>query len=488
MISAAALKRAPRQRKRAGEGEALSCFFCEKISCAAGIFRTYSAGRHIYYGASNAMHETDEKVTDKELRDMKIKDLTAYEAMDSRGTPTVAVLLTTENGRFRAIVPSGASVGSHEAHELRDGGKRLKGKGALKAVGNVNTVVRDRLIGREFSSLAEADALLLSMDRSANKSILGANAVLAVSMACARALVGERNEELFQLFGEEPVLPCPMFNILNGGAHAANNLDIQEFMILPTGARDLSEALDMAREVYLCLKELLSAEGYSVGVGDEGGFAPDLRNDEQALEFIMASAARAGLSDGQITLALDVAASEWYRDGAYLQTKSGRRFTQEELIRYYGALLRDYPVVSIEDGMAEDDLEGFRSMMRRLPVQIVGDDLFVTDPERIRSASDCASALLVKPNQIGTVSETLEAMRTAKSLGLACILSHRSGDTEDDFIADLAVGTACGLIKTGAPCRAERTAKYNRLAEIRHLFGEKTRFCGKNAIKKAFFP
>ncbi|MBR4079144.1 MAG: phosphopyruvate hydratase [Christensenellaceae bacterium] len=418
---------------------------------------------------------------------MRINNITAYEAMDSRGTPTVAVLLATDKGRFRAIAPSGASVGSHEAHELRDGGKRLKGKGTQKAVKNINTVIRDRMNGREFQSLAESDELLQSLDHSENKSIIGANAMLAVSMACARAFAADRGEELFQVFGNEPILPCPMLNILNGGAHAANNLDIQEFMILPVGARDFTEAMDMSREVCLCLKNLLHSENFSTGVGDEGGFAPDLRNDEQALEFIMAAVTKAGFSDGQISLALDIAASEWYHEGSYRQPKSGRRFSQQELIAYYSSLLRDYPIVSIEDGMAEDDFDGFRSMMQKLPVQIVGDDLFVTNPERIRKASDCASALLVKPNQIGTVTETLDAIHTAKSLGLACILSHRSGDTEDDFIADLAVGTACGLIKTGAPCRAERTAKYNRLAELEHLFYGKTRFLGKNALKMAFF-
>jgi len=414
---------------------------------------------------------------------LKILEMFAAEGMDSRGMPTVMAAVETERGRFWAAAPSGASVGSYEAHELRDGGARLRGKGVKKAVGNVNTVIRERLCGKDLGSISEADALLVSMDPTENKSIIGANAMLAVSMACARGFAAERGEELFRMFGERPVLPCPMMNILNGGAHAANNVDIQEFMILPVGARDLPEALDMGREVYFCLKDLLKNEGYSTGVGDEGGFAPDLRCDEQALEFLMAAVTRAGLSDREILLALDAAATEWYEGGIYRQPKSGKEYPQDALIEYYRGLIRDYPIISIEDGMGEDDPEGFRRMKEDLGIQIVGDDLFVTNPGRIRAMGDCATAVLIKPNQIGTVTETLAAMAEARSENCACILSHRSGDTEDAFVADLAAGSACGLIKTGAPARSERTAKYNRLLQIHADLGEKAVFAGKNAIK-----
>lgn len=414
---------------------------------------------------------------------MKILDVKAMEGMDSRGMPTVMATVLTEKGCFRGVVPSGASVGKYEAHELRDGGGRLRGRGVKKAVGNVNTVIREKLRGREIRNLSEADALLLSMNHTENKSIMGANAMLAVSMACARAFAADKGEELFWLFGERPVLPCPMMNILNGGAHAANNVDLQEFMILPVGARDFPEAMDMGREVYFCLKDLLKSENHATGAGDEGGFAPNLRNDEQALEYIMAAVTKAGLSEKEILLALDAAASEWYAEGIYRQPKSGKEYTGEALIEYYRGLVRDYPIVSIEDGMGEEDAEGFRRLKDALSIRMVGDDLFVTNPRRIKKYADCATDVLIKPNQIGTVTETLAAMAEARAAGCGCILSHRSGDTEDTFIADMAAGTACGLIKTGAPARGERTAKYNRLLEIHGILGETAVFAGKNAVK-----
>lgn len=414
---------------------------------------------------------------------MKILNIMAIEAMDSRGMPTVMAIVTTARGDFRAVVPSGASVGKYEAHELRDGGARLRGKGVLKAVKNINTVVRERLCAQELTSPGDVDALLLTLDHTPNKNVIGANAMLAVSIASMRAFAAESGRELYTMFGEHFRMPCPMMNILNGGVHADNGLDLQEFMILPTGARDFPEALDMGREVYFCLKDLLHTRGYSGNVGDEGGFAPNLNSHEQALDLIMRAIERAGLGNGEISLGLDAAAGEWAQQGRYRMPKCGREYSAEMLIEYYCRLARDYPIVSLEDGLAEDDFAGFRAMKKALNVQIVGDDLFATNAERIRTAADCATAVLIKPNQIGTISETLTAMEEARRAGCAQILSHRSGDTEDPFPADFAVGTGCGLIKTGAPARAERTAKYNRLLELSARLKHSAPYAGKSALR-----
>ena len=415
---------------------------------------------------------------------MKILGLDAFEALDSRGNPTVAAAVITNKGRFCATVPSGASVGAHEAAELRDRESRLNGKGVKKAVQNIKGVFSQRLSGQSLASREELDSLLISCDPKKNKGTLGANAMLAVSIAGSRALAAERGLLLFESFSQSPVLPCPMMNILNGGAHANNSLDIQEFMIMPLGARDFRECMDMGMEVYMRLKSLLSQKGFPTAVGDEGGFAPSLRTDAEALELICGAVVKAGLSPGKdVALALDAAASEWLNGESYVLPKSGRSFSKQELIEYYKKLITEFPVISIEDGMHEDDFSGFAGLKNSLGIQIVGDDLFVTNTERIKRGTKSATAVLIKPNQIGTVSEAVRAITLARGSGMVSIVSHRSGDTEDSFIADLCVGEACGQIKTGAPCRAERTAKYNRLLFIEHELGSKAVFAGKYAVK-----
>jgi len=399
---------------------------------------------------------------------MRIKDITAAEFLDSRGMPTVWAQVTAYSGAVgEAIVPSGASTGSYEAHELRDGGKRLGGKGVRTAVQNITTSIANALSRSEFKNIAEVDAALIKLDGTPDFHNLGANAVLAVSVAAARVLAAEERVPLWQFFAEgRECLPMPMMNILNGGAHADNSLDIQEFMIIPSRAGSFAEAVEMCQEVYMALKSALKRDCLGTRVGDEGGFAPDLSSDASAIEYILRAAGDAGV---HVSLALDAAASEWQREGAYMLPKAGEKRTADELIRYYEALVRDYPIVSIEDGLGEDDVSGWQALTEALPhIQLVGDDLFVTNEARIRSAAKAgyANAVLIKPNQTGTVSGTLAAIKAARESGYRAIVSHRSGDSEDAFIADLAVGTGAGQIKTGAPARAERTAKYNRLLAI----------------------
>lgn len=419
-----------------------------------------------------------------------ITKISGIELLDSRGIPAVCARVDLQNGIFaHAIVPSGASVGSYEAHELRDNDARFFGKGVSKAVDMINTQIARAITGKEFSDINELDSALIELDGTKNKSHLGANAILAVSIAFARAIANSMELPLYRTLskGEEALLPCPMMNILNGGEHASNNLDIQEFMVMPFGAESFRQAMNMGMETYLSLKSLLKGKGYSTLVGDEGGFAPDVENDEAAIELIIRASELAGLKPGRdIGIALDCAATEWAKsDGYYKQPKSGMILNSGELLEHYRMLAKNYPIISIEDGMSEDDFQSHAAMTKTLVMQTVGDDLFVTNTERIRMGvlNHAANAVLIKLNQIGTVSQTLEAMELAKSMGLSCIVSHRSGDTEDTFIADLAVATACGQIKTGAPCRAERTAKYNRLLLIEEELGSYAKFAGGRTIK-----
>ena len=408
---------------------------------------------------------------------MKITEVKAREILDSRGTPTVQAVVTLADGsKGKANVPSGASVGKYEALELRDGGERLGGKGVLKAVANVNQSIADMLRGKEILSQEQLDEMLIALDGTEDKSKLGANAILSVSMATARAMAQSQGKELFEYLHKEGTpyyLPTPMMNILNGGAHAGNNVDIQEFMILPVGAKTFREATNMCQEVYLALKSQLKKDGLATGVGDEGGFAPNLAAEEEALDYIMKAIAVAGL-EKDFALGLDVASSEWWTGSGYKLPKKGTEYTSEQLADYLVGLTKAYPIVSIEDGMGEEDFEGWAAFTKKLGnIQIVGDDLFVTNPKRIQMGIDkgMANAVLIKLNQIGTVTESERAISLAASAGYNNVVSHRSGETEDSFIADFVVSTCAAQIKTGAPARSERTAKYNRLLEIEDEFG-----------------
>lgn len=422
---------------------------------------------------------------------MKIIDITAREVLDSRGNPTLEAEVHLEGGvAGKAMVPSGASTGAFEALELRDGGERYGGKGVLQAVNNVREIIAPHLVGRDASRQQEIDNLLLELDGSEDKSKLGANAILSVSLAAARAAAAACGLPLFRYLGgvAAQVLPVPMMNILNGGKHADNNMDIQEFMILPWGMDNFREALRAGAEVYHALRGVLKKMGLRVGVGDEGGFAPDLRDNRAALEAIMEAVETAGYRPGEeVSLALDVAASELYEGGKYRFAGEGREFDAGQLVDYYQRLVEDFPVVSIEDGMAEEDWEGWALLTSRLgnKVRLVGDDLFVTNPRRLQRGIEegVANAILIKLNQIGTLSETLEVMRRAKEAGYLCVVSHRSGETEDTTIADLAVATNCGLIKTGAPARTDRVCKYNRLLRIEETLGEGALYAGKRALR-----
>ncbi|HUP02126.1 MAG TPA: phosphopyruvate hydratase [Gemmatimonadota bacterium] len=423
----------------------------------------------------------------------RIARLTAREILDSRGRPTVEVDCWTDSGaRGRAAAPSGASTGEHEALELRDGdGARYGGAGTRKAVAHVRETIGPALAGIDVQDQAAIDARLLELDGTADKSRLGANALLAVSMAVAQAAAESAGESLFislaRAIGDpDPVLlPVPLLNILNGGAHANNSVDIQEFMIAPVGAASFSEALRMGAEVYLALGKVLAERGLSTTVGDEGGFAPDLATDDAALEAIVQAVERAGYAPGDdVGLALDVAASELYREGAYHWVKrDGDPMASADLIGVYKDLCESYPIVSIEDGLAENDWEGWKRLTEALGerVQLVGDDLFATHPVRLRQGIErrIANAILIKLNQIGTVTETLEAIGVARAAGYATVISHRSGETEDTFIADFAVATSAGQIKTGAPARGERTAKYNQLLRIEERLGDRARYPGR---------
>lgn len=402
-----------------------------------------------------------------------IRKVAAREILDSRGNPTVeATVVLQDDTVGQAGVPSGASTGKFEAHEKRDGDPaRFGGKGVLQAVSAVNRVLAPALLEKNAGEQGEIDRLILQSDGTPNKSKLGANATLAVSLAVARAAAAFYRQPLYRYIGGVSAvrLPVPMMNILNGGAHAANNLDIQEFMIVPVGAESFAEGLRWGAEIYHTLGALLSRKGLSTTVGDEGGFAPSFESDEEALEAVAESIHEAGF-DGRVKIALDVAASEWWQNGDYLLPKRKKRLTANDLIEYYRELAVKYPILSIEDGLGEEDYGGWRIMTETLgkDMMLVGDDLFVTNETRLATgiADKTGNAILIKPNQIGTLSETLQVIRTAKNAGFRYILSHRSGETEDTTIADLAVGTNAPFIKSGAPCRSERVAKYNRLLRI----------------------
>ncbi|HVN87717.1 MAG TPA: phosphopyruvate hydratase [Candidatus Binatia bacterium] len=423
---------------------------------------------------------------------MKIKQIVAREILDSRGNPTVEVDVRLSNGVVgRAAVPSGASTGEHEALELRDGKRRYLGKGVTKAVANVNTTIASALRGRDPRKQEAIDRLLLDLDGTPNKRRLGANAMLGVSLAVARAAALALEEPLYRYLGGKGAvtLPVPMMNILNGGAHADSSVDLQEFMIMPVGARTFADALRIGAEVFHTLRTVLKQRGYGVGIGDEGGFAPSLKSNQEAIEVILEAVDRAGYQAGrQVAIALDPAASEFYADGRYEFRKSGGGVRDNNgMIDFYVDWLGRYPIVSIEDGLAEDDWEGWRSFTKRCgrKVQLVGDDLFVTNTARLQQGIDTgvANSILIKLNQIGTLTETLETIRLAKSAGFTTVISHRSGETEDTTIADLAVAVNAGQIKTGSLCRSERTAKYNQLLRIEEQLGRRAVFPGRAALR-----
>ncbi len=404
-----------------------------------------------------------------------IVDVFAREVLDSRGNPTVEVEVVLEDGTIgTAIVPSGASTGAHEAVELRDGDpKRYGGKGVLQAVKNVNEIIAPEVIGMEAVRQIDIDALMLDLDGTPNKGKLGANAILGVSLATARAAAAYLDIPLYQYIGgvNAKQIPVPMMNILNGGKHADNNVDIQEFMIIPCGAPSFAEGLRMGVEVYQSLKKVLSAQGLATSVGDEGGFAPNLPSNEAALDVIMEAIAKAGYEAGKdICLAIDTAATELLKDDKYHLAGNNMVLTSEQMVDFYEGLVQKYPLISIEDGLAEDDWDGWKKLTDRLgdKVQIVGDDIFVTNPERLARGieSGTCNSILIKLNQIGTLTETLDTIELAKRHGYTCVISHRSGETEDSTMADVAVATNAGQIKTGAPARTDRIAKYNRLLRI----------------------
>jgi enolase len=426
---------------------------------------------------------------------MRIQTVRGREVLDSRGNPTVEVDCVLENGIVgRAIVPSGASTGEHEALELRDGDKkRFLGKGVLKAVGNVNNVIAPALVGRDATQQSQIDTLMQAMDGTRNKSKLGANAMLGVSMAVARAGALAHGLPLYRYIGgiNATVLPVPMMNIINGGAHADNNLDFQEFMIMPVGARNFAEAVRMGAEVFHALKKLLHDGGYATGVGDEGGFAPNVKSLQEAIELILKAIETAGYKPGeQISLALDVAASEFYdKKGTYTFKKSDQSTrSAADLVKLYAEWCAKYPIVSIEDGLAEDDWDGWTILTKELgrKVQLVGDDLFVTSTERLGRGmgKGIANAILIKVNQIGTLSETLDAIEMARKASYGVVISHRSGETEDVFISDLAVATNAGQIKTGSMSRTDRVAKYNQLLRIAEELGDEGIYPGVKAFPK----
>jgi enolase len=422
-----------------------------------------------------------------------ITDIFAREILDSRGNPTVEVEVVLDDYSFgRAAVPSGASTGAFEAVELRDGDSaRYGGKGVLTAVGNVNDVIGPELMGMDATDQRMIDAMLLSMDGTANKSVLGANAILGVSLACAKAGAESTELTLYSYIGGANAhqLPVPMMNIMNGGAHADNNVDLQEFMVMPVGATSFAEALRMCSEIYHTLKGVLKGRGLATGVGDEGGFAPNLDSNEEALEVIVEAIKEAGYTPGeQIMLALDPAATEFYdtKKKKYVLAGEGRELTSEEMVDFYADLVERYPIISIEDGMSEEDWDGWKLLTDRLGdrVQLVGDDLFVTNTERLGKGIELgvANSILIKLNQIGTLTETLNCIELAKRAGYTCVISHRSGETEDTTIADVAVAVNAGQIKTGAPARSDRVAKYNQLLRIEEELGESSDYPGPRAF------
>jgi enolase len=421
----------------------------------------------------------------------QIEHVHARQILDSRGNPTVEVELSLASGAWgRAAVPSGASTGEFEATELRDGGGEWMGKGVTKAVESVNREIATAVRGQDASSQAALDRMLISLDGSTNKSRLGANALLAVSLAAAHAAAAEERLPLWRYLGgaDAHILPVPMMNVLNGGAHADNAVDFQEFMIVPVGATSFSEGLRMGAEVFHNLKATLKAQGHSTAVGDEGGFAPDLESNEQALEALVEGIRAAGYEPGgQVAIALDPAVSELYEDGKYELEHEGRTLDAAELTGYWKDLCGRYPILSIEDGMDEEDWDGWSGLTQQLGrnVQLVGDDLFVTNPERLQRGIEAgvANAILIKVNQIGTLTETLTAVRMAREAGYAVVMSHRSGETEDVTIADLAVATGCGQIKTGAPSRSDRVAKYNQLLRIEEALGSEASYPGRSVFR-----
>ncbi|MBI1272798.1 MAG: phosphopyruvate hydratase [Alphaproteobacteria bacterium] len=421
----------------------------------------------------------------------EIASILAREILDSRGNPTVEVDITLKSGAFgHAAVPSGASTGAHEAVELRDGDKqRYLGKGVLKAVGNVNQVLAKELAGMDAGDQAGVDGKMIALDGTPNKAKLGANAILGVSLALARAAAAEAGKPLYEYLGgkEANLLPVPMMNIINGGAHADNPIDIQEFMVMPVGAKTGADSVRMGAEIFHNLKKLLKDGGHNTNVGDEGGFAPNLPSTDIALGFIMKACEKAGYKPGEdILLALDSASTEFYKGGKYNLAGENRVLSAEQMVAFYKDLCSRYPIVSIEDGMAEDDWDGWAMLTRELggKVQLVGDDLFVTNPKRLAQGIEkkIGNAILVKVNQIGTLSETLETVSMAHKAGYRAVMSHRSGETEDAIIADLAVATNCGQIKTGSLSRSDRLAKYNQLIRIQEQLGPAARFTGRAAL------
>ena len=430
---------------------------------------------------------------------LEIESVEALEVLDSRGNPTVQVEVTTFDGAHGvAMVPSGASTGSFEAVELRDGDKsRYLGKGVLKAVENVNSVIAPKLEGMNVYDQAGIDKMLIELDGTENKGVLGANATLGVSLACAKAAAASLGMELYNYIGgpNAKVMPVPMMNIMNGGKHADSTLSVQEFMIMPVGAKSFSECLRMSAEIYHTLKKVLKAKGLATGVGDEGGFAPNLSSDEEALKLIVEAISEAGYKPREdVVLALDVASTEMYdeakkigKEGCYYFWKTEELKTEDEMIEYLEDLANKYPIISIEDGLAEEDWEGWRKLTEKLgnKLQLVGDDLFVTNIKRLQKGLDnkIANSILIKLNQIGTLTETLDAIELAKKNGYTAVVSHRSGETEDTTLADVAVATNAGQIKTGAPCRTDRVAKYNRLLNIEAELGDLAIYPGRKGLK-----
>jgi len=425
----------------------------------------------------------------------KISKVVGRQILDSRGNPTLEAEVTLQNGaKGLAAVPSGASTGEHEAVELRDGGSKWMGQGVSQAVKNVNEKIAPAVKDKDVFGQVEIDQLMIDLDGTPNKQKLGANAILGVSLAVAKAASAYFGQPLYRYLGGvgARIIPVPMMNVLNGGKHADNNVDLQEFMIMPVGADSFSEALRIAVETFHSLKKVLRKKGYSTAVGDEGGFAPNLSSNREALEVIMLAIEKAGYKAGEdIVLALDPAASSFYSQGKYvLEAEENSQRTSREMIDFYEELLSSFPIVSIEDGLAEDDWEGWKMLNSRLgdKIQIVGDDIFVTNTERLKKGISLrvANSILIKPNQIGTLTETIQAIQLALSAGYTAVISHRSGETEDTTIADLAVGTSTGQIKTGSCCRSERIAKYNRLLRIEEQLGSSAIYAGRTVFKGDF--
>jgi len=416
----------------------------------------------------------------------------AREVLDSRGNPTVEAEVVLDSGaRGRAIVPSGASTGAGEALELRDGDKRYRGKGVARAVANVIDAIGPTLLGHDALDQRGIDTLMRDLDGTDDKSKLGANAILGVSLASAHAAAQELDLPLFRYLGgpDAHLLPVPLMNVLNGGAHADNSVDLQEFMLAPIGAGTFKEALEWGSNVYHSLKKILDERGLSTGVGDEGGFAPDLAANSEAVDLLVQAIETAGYEPGSdVAIALDPATSEIYEDGAYVLASEDRRLSRDEMVAFWRDWVDRYPIVSIEDGMAEDDWDGWKTLTSEIGdrVQLVGDDLFVTNPEVLERgiAEGAANSILVKPNQIGSLSETLECVRIAQRASYTTVISHRSGETEDSTVADIAVATNAGQIKTGAPARGERTAKYNQLLRIEDMLGDTARYAGRRAFRR----